>query len=104
MIADILQELIWDFTDFYSCANCYLSYCMEYRNKNKICSGVVKNPNPDVPYDVIRLCIKQSGVPLQIYDYTPDEAQSMISVLSQSMADWMQSTDAYQIFRGIKKN
>ncbi len=98
MIDDILQSLIYKQTDHFGCNNCELGFCIHYSNKNKICSGVVKRINPDVPYDVIRLCIETSEG-MQPYDYTPDEANSIISVLSHSMGDWMANTKAYQRFR-----
>jgi len=102
MIDDILQNLIYQSSDHFLCNNCELSYCVEYTEGNKICSGIVKQVNPDIPYDVIRLCIKTSEG-LQPYDYTPDEAHSIISVLSHSVGDWLNTTKAYQKFRSSKK-
>jgi len=99
MIDDILQNLIYKQTDHFGCNNCEQSFCMHYSNNNKICSGIIKQVNPDIPYDVIRLCIETTNDSMQPYDYTPDEAHSIITVLSHSVGDWMANTKAYQKFR-----
>lgn len=74
---------------------------MNYANNNKICSGIVKNVNPELPYDVLRVCISQYSN-IEPYDYTPDEALSLITVLSHSLGDWVNGTKAYQKFRTQK--
>ncbi len=88
---------------YFSCKNCELSYCMEYINNNKICSGVIKSPNPKKPYDVIRLCIRTSNEDeIQTYDYTPDETSSIIIVLNHALGDWLTESKVYQKFRSKK--
>ncbi len=99
MINDLVQTVINDSVGYYTCWNCELSYCMHYTNKNKICSGVVKSVDIDVPFDVIRLCIKTSNEGIQTFDYTPDEVSSVITVLSHSMGDWLSNSPSYQRFR-----
>ena len=85
----------------YSCNNCTQIYCFHYANENKICSGIVKNVDPDIPFDVIRLCINTTSEELQVYDYTPDEVSSIISVLSLSLGEWLSETKTYKQFRKI---
>ena len=88
--------------DHYKCENCELVYCFDYANDNKICSGLVKNKNPDVPYDVIRLCINTtSEKEIMASDFTPDEASSIITALSHSLGEWMIRTKPYKKFRDI---
>ena len=99
MISDILQNLIYQNTDHFGCNNCKLSYCMNYAKENKICSGVVKQVLVEMPFDVIRLCINTTSEGLQVYDYTPDEILSIVSVLSHSINDWICNTKSYQKFR-----
>lgn len=99
MITDIIQDLIYKCTEHFSCYNCELSYCMNYTNNCKICSGIVKQVNPEIPYDVIRLCIKTTSEEIQTYDYTPDESQSILIVLLHSTSEWMQEAKSYQKFR-----
>jgi len=98
---DILQKLINDQTEHFGCNNCELGYCFHYLNKNKICSGIVKQPNPELHYDIIRLCIETSDG-IHPYDYTPDEVSSIVTVLNHSLGDWLNSTKAYQKFRNVK--
>lgn len=84
----------------YTCDNCELAYCFNYSNDNKICAGRVKKVNPDVPFDVIRLCVNTtSEEEMMVFDYTPDEVTSMITVLSHALEEWMTESDAYKKFR-----
>jgi len=87
-------------SNHYTCGNCELAYCFDYANDNKICSGLVKNKNQDVPYDVIRLCINTTSdeEPI-ISDLTPDEVSSIITALSHSLGEWMTNTESYNRFR-----
>lgn len=103
MIDDILQQLINKKTDYFSCNNCKQSFCIDYISKNKICSGIVKVVNIELSYGNIRLCIKNSEY-IETYDYTPDEAMSIMSVLSQSIGDWLSNTKAYKKFRKIESD
>ncbi len=103
MIDDILQKSINEKTGYFSCNNCKQSFCIDYINKNKICSGIVEEINSELPYDIIRLCIKNSER-IETYDYAPDEAMSITSVLSQSIGDWLSNTKAYQKFRKIESD
>lgn len=103
MIEDILQTVILNKIDYYGCNNCELGFCVHYSNNNRICSGLVKNVNTEIPYDVIRLCIETSNEGVQQYDYTPDEVHSIISVLSHSVSDWLVNTIAYRRFRNSNK-
>lgn len=101
MIDDILQSLINEKINHFGCDNCKLGFCMNYAHGDKVCSGVVIKTLPEKRYDVIRLCIVVSNE-AQPYDYTPDEANSIISVLSHSMGDWITGTKSYRKFRQPK--
>lgn len=86
--------------EHYTCDNCDMAYCFNYANDNKICAGCVKKVNPDVPFDVIRLCINTtSEEEMMVFDYTPDEVTSIVTVLSHALEEWMTETDAYKKFR-----
>lgn len=103
MIDDILQSLINKKTYHFGCDNCEMGFCMNYSLGDRICSGVVTKPLPEKPYDVIRLCIIDSNE-TQPYDFTPDEANSIVTVLTHSIGDWLTNTKPYLKFRNIKNN
>lgn len=94
-LCDRIESMRW------SCKNCTFVYRQDYKKIDFLCSGVVKRPSNDRPYDVIRMCQKSfdSGDYLEQLDMTPDEALHQIKVLSAAVSHWIENNDKYLKFR-----
>lgn len=104
MITDLIQQTIEeDREGFYeSCANCDVKSSVSFdSNGGKICCGHVRYPTKEVPFDKIRLCMLKP-YDSHYFDLAPDEALEIISVLTESVNNWMYNTKAYKKFRNRK--
>jgi hypothetical protein len=98
MIEDLVQAIIDKNID--GCWNCQQTYKCTWLSGDFECSGVVKSPIV-TSFDVIRLC-KCTGEDIKIQDMSPDEALTVIALLSDSVNAWLHNSKHYQEFRQDK--
>ncbi len=101
MMPDFVQDTIEeDREDFYlSCNNCDVKSSVYFDgNSGRICSGHIRYPSKDTPFDIIRLCMVKPN-DYQYYDLAPDEALEISTILVDSVNRWMYNTKSYKKFR-----
>ena len=69
------------------CANCKPMFRIDYDN-GYMCAGITDAP--ERPCDVIRLCQARDGVMEIQWDFAPDEAVGVASVLTTAVGAWME--------------
>ena len=101
MIPDFVQQTIEeDKEGFYeSCNNCEVKSSVLFEgNSGKLCSGHIRHPSKNTPFDIIRLCmIKPDNC--QYYDLAPDEALEISMLLADTVNRWLYNTKEYKKFR-----
>lgn len=107
MTSDGNIDYIYDLFDrvesmHWSCKNCSKNFLNEWLNGGFFCSGVVKRPSKAKPFDTVRVCTSKKGVfKDDITDYSPDEAMTMIEIMSYSVNEWLKGTKEYIKFRDV---
>lgn len=87
-----------------SCRNCTKKISYQFLgNGGFYCSGVVKFPSKDKPFDVIRLCSfgGEDIDYIDVLDMAPDEALAKMRLLNATVLEWLEEHfPPYDDFRG----
>lgn len=92
---------------FSSCRNCTRVFTHNYLvNDGYFCSGIVKYPLKEVPFDVIRMCSFNGNVRVEFnqLNYAPEEALNVADILVQASVEWLSGNKVYDKFRNPKTN
>ena len=84
-----------------TCRNCDVKNVFRYDGNNGfICTGIVRHPRKTVPFDVIRICITSDDKEyIDCNDYTPDEALTVVELLTATTKAWLLENQTYSKFR-----